>query len=214
MLLIAPSVLSADFSNVEKAIQKISESGADLIHYDVMDGDFVPPITFGSQFIEQAQKKTKLDADVHLMISKPWKHFASFAKSGAKYLTFHYEAAVHHHRHLQEIQALGIKAGISIVPSTPVSVLSELLPFLDLILIMSVNPGYGGQSFLPFCLRKIQYLAENKEKNGYSYLISVDGGINEKTAVEARLAGADILVTGSSFFNSDHPADLISRLRK
>jgi ribulose-phosphate 3-epimerase len=213
MIKIAPSILSADFSQIRSEIEKINSSTADLIHYDVMDGVFVPPITFGHQLIAEAQKHTKLPADVHLMIVEPWKHFESFAKAQASMITFHYEAAVHHHRHIQEIKSFGLKAGLSIVPSTPVEQIFPILHELDLVLVMSVNPGYGGQSFLKFCLQKIQILNEFRKTHHLDFLISVDGGINLDTSVQVKQAGADILVTGSAFFSATDPKDYVQRLR-
>lgn len=214
MVKVAPSLLSADFSRVQEAVETCRNSGADWIHYDVMDGVFVPPITFGHQFVADARKHADLPADVHLMTVEPWKHFQTFVQAGATAITFHYEAAVHHHRHVQELKGLGVLAGVSVVPSTPVQLLFPLLEFLDLVLVMTVNPGYGGQKFLEFCLEKIELLHQERTRRGLSFLISVDGGINTETAVQVKRRGADILVTGSSFFASSDPADYVARLRQ
>ncbi|MDR2659878.1 MAG: ribulose-phosphate 3-epimerase [Spirochaetaceae bacterium] len=211
--LIAPSILSADFSNMGKAIDDISASGADWIHMDIMDGSFVPPITFGAKMTANLRGRTSLPFDVHLMTQTPEKHIENFADAGADYITFHLETAVHAHRIVQNIRQLGKKAGISITPSTPVSALECLLPFVDIVLIMTVNPGYGGQSCITECFTKIEKLTRRRQEHGFNFLISVDGGINETTAPNAVSAGADILVTGSTFFNAADKPAIIKKLR-
>jgi Pentose-5-phosphate-3-epimerase len=154
--LIAPSVLSADFADIDSALRLIEQSGADWIHLDVMDGHFVPPITFGAKMVQDIRKRTRLPLDAHLMVEAPERQVEDFAEAGADFITFHPEACVHAHRCIQMIRNRGCKPGISIVPSTPVSVIEELLPFVELILVMTVNPGYGGQDLLPFCLEKVK----------------------------------------------------------
>ncbi|MDR2803076.1 MAG: ribulose-phosphate 3-epimerase [Treponema sp.] len=212
-LLIAPSLLSADFSNMGQAIDSISASGADWVHIDVMDGNFVPPITFGVKMLEDLRGRASLPFDVHLMTCSPENQLAPFAQAGADCITFHIEAAVHAHLIIQNIHKLGKKAGISIVPSTPATAISCLLPFLDLVLVMTVNPGYGGQTCITECFTKVEELTRQRAERGLNFLVSVDGGINESTAKEAVASGADVLVAGSTFFNAvDKPA-LVKKLR-
>lgn len=210
---VAPSLLSADFSCMHEGVKRIVSSGADLIHMDIMDGSFVPNITFGSKMVADIRAITSLPLDVHLMVVNPENHIEKFAEAGADTITFHYEAAVHVHRIVQQIKQYGKKAGISIVPSTPAMILSELLPILDVILIMTVNPGFGGQKLIPSCLEKVQTLDGIRKEKNYSYLMSVDGGINLETGSEARASGADILITGSTFFSSQTPAEDVIILR-
>lgn len=199
--LLAPSLLSADFSNLASAVKKIENDGGSIIHIDVMDGHFVPPISYGQPIIKSIRKLTKLPFDVHLMVEKPELMVDSFIEAGADWITFHYESTVHMDRLINHIKGSGKKCGISIVPSTPVSFLSQVLPLVDLVLVMSVNPGYGGQSFIPYSIEKIRELKKIREENNLSFKISVDGGVNEKNASEISQAGADILVSGSSFFS-------------
>lgn len=209
----APSILSADFSNVEAAIQRIHAAEADWIHLDVMDGHFVPNLTFGPKLVKDIRPHSSLPFDVHLMISEPEKYVEEFIEAGADYVTFHIEAAVHAHRIVQRIHAAGAKAGLSIVPSTPVSQLDSMLPYVDLILIMTVNPGFGGQELIPECLDKVRYLDEQGEAHGYEYLIAVDGGVNRSTVGSVRAAGADVLVSGSAFFKADDPKEEVRTMR-
>lgn len=191
----------------------IAPSGAEWVHLDVMDGCFVPNISFGPKMVADIRPHSSQIFDVHLMIRSPLNFVEEFAKAGADYITFHVEAAVHSHRVLQAIRALGKKAGIGIVPSTPVSFIEPLLPFVDLVLVMTVNPGYGGQPIIPECFDKVRSLAALREAGKGDYLISVDGGINESTAAVARDAGADVLVAGSSFFGATDKAALVRRLK-
>lgn len=199
--ILSPSILAADFTNLGESLHYIESKKASWVHIDIMDGTFVPNITFGQPVVSALRKISSLQFDVHLMIENPQLHIESFAEAGADWITFHYEAAVHHHRIIQQIHSLGKKAGISIVPSTPVSVLEDILPFVDLVLIMSVNPGFGGQTLIPRCVEKIAQLQELRLKNGYGFRLSVDGGINNKTIGMAVEAGADVIVSGSSFFS-------------
>lgn len=199
--LLAPSLLSADFSDLAGAVKKIETDGGSIVHIDVMDGHFVPQISYGQPIIKSIRKLTALPFDVHLMVEKPELMVDSFAESGADWITFHYEASVHLDRLIHHVHDLGKKCGVSIVPSTPVSFLSEILPLVDLVLVMSVNPGFGGQGFIPYSLEKIRELARIREEHSLDFLISVDGGVSEKNASEIAAAGADILVSGSSFFS-------------
>jgi len=198
---LAPSLLSADFSNLEKAIKQIEEEKGSVVHIDVMDGSFVPEITYGEPVVRSIRKLTKLPFDIHLMTEHPERHFKLFADAGADWITFHYEASPHSHRFIQMIHELGKKAGIAICPGTPVSLLSEILPSADIILVMTVNPGWGGQKILPSCVAKIKELKDIREQKNYNYLISCDGGVNQETVKDVIAAGVDIVVSGSSFFS-------------
>jgi ribulose-phosphate 3-epimerase len=200
-LLLSPSLLSADLSNLAVALRQIETQGGSLVHIDVMDGHFVPQISYGQPVIASMRALSALPFDVHLMVEHPEDMIESFAAAGSDWITFHYESTVHIHRLVERIHALGKKAGISIVPSTPVSVLSEILDMVDLVLVMTVNPGFGGQQLIPSCVSKIGQLAQIREEHGYPYVISVDGGINEKTISQVISAGADIVVSGSAFFS-------------
>ncbi len=199
--ILSPSLLAADFYHLEKDIAKIKAEGAPFIHIDIMDGAFVPQISFGEPVVKSLRSRTDLIFDVHLMTEKPENHIEAFAKSGADYITFHVESTVHIDRVISAIHALGKKAGIAIVPTTPVSALKEILPLVDLVLVMTVNPGFGGQKLLPYCLDKVRELIALKQKNGCQYLVSVDGGVNEKTLPDVLAAGTEVVVSGSAFFN-------------
>lgn len=212
-IMVAPSLLSADFANMGQAVQLIEAADGDILHLDVMDGAFVPRITFGSKMVADMRQLTSKPLDVHLMIEKPENHIKTFFEAGSDIITFHLEATVHVHRLLEYIRSLGIKAGISITPSTPVSALTELFTEVDIILVMTVNPGFGGQKLIPKCLDKVRTLQQIRKQGSYSFKISVDGGINKDTASEARGSGADILVAGSAFFSAQNKEEFVSTLR-
>ena len=199
--ILAPSLLSADFSNLGSEIKKIETNNGGAVHIDVMDGAFVPEITYGEPVIRSIRKLTKLPFDVHLMVDKPELHVKAFADSGADWITFHIEATNHAHRIIQMIHEMGKKAGVAICPGTPISVLSEILPCADIILVMTVNPGWGGQKIIPSCVKKVSELKAYREEHGLNYKISVDGGINNETLQSVIDAGTDIVVSGSCFFN-------------
>ncbi|KAA0259074.1 ribulose-phosphate 3-epimerase [Deferribacter autotrophicus] len=212
-MIVAPSILSADFSKLGEEIKAVEMAGADWIHIDVMDGHFVPNITIGPVVIKSLRKVTKLPFDVHLMISEPEKYVEEFVKAGADILTVHAEASIHLHRLITQIKDLGVKAGVSINPATPLSMLEEILPFVDLVLIMSVNPGFGGQQFIETSLAKIRRLKEMVSKLEKDIIIEVDGGVNGKNAASLKEAGCDVLVAGSYIFNSTDYKEKIKSLK-
>lgn len=201
--LLAPSLLSADFSSLENAIKKIEKDNGSVIHIDVMDGHFVPEITYGEPVVRSIRKLTKLPFDVHLMVTNPEAQIPLFADAGADWITFHWEAGAHVHRYIQMIHERGLKAGVSIVPSTPVAAIEEILQYADLILVMTVNPGWGNQTIIPSCVEKVKLLKKIREEKGYNYMISVDGGVNSKTLASVADAGADVIVSGSAFFKDE-----------
>src|SRR5699024_9792447 len=204
MTKIAPSILSADFSNLGEEIKDVENGGADYIHVDVMDGHFVPNITIGPLIVEAIKPITTLPLDVHLMIENPDDYISAFAKSGASIITVHQEACVHLHRTIQLIKSTGVKAGVVINPATPVEMIKEILPEVDMVLIMSVNPGFGGQSFIHHTVQKIKQVAKWRQQLNLSFEIEVDGGVNTETAKLCTDAGADVLVAGSAVFNQDN----------
>jgi ribulose-phosphate 3-epimerase len=211
--LAAPSILSADFGSLAEAVRLINESGADWIHVDVMDGHFVPNLSFGPKTVADLRPLTTLVLDCHLMVDNPQDFITSFAEAGADYFTFHLETAVHAHRVIQNIRAAGMKPGICIVPGTPVSALEELLGEVDLILILLVNPGFGGQKMIGACLEKIARLAALRKERGCRYLLSVDGGITAENSGRAIEKGTDVVVAGSAFFNAPDPAGAVRRMK-
>lgn len=210
---IAPSILAANFGNLQKEIEDITAAGADWLHIDVMDGTFVPPITFGDNLVTLAKKTTKLPLDVHLMIVNPEKHLESFANAGANVITVHQEVCPHLYKTLTAIRALGCASGVSINPATPVENVFDALEVADLVLVMTVNPGWGGQPFIPGCLEKIKKLSAEIKRRGLKTRIEVDGGINPSTAKECALAGASIFVAGSAVFGNPDKAAVIKQLR-
>ncbi|EPF27312.1 ribulose-phosphate 3-epimerase [Treponema socranskii subsp. paredis ATCC 35535] len=206
---LSPSLLSANFAHLEAAFKLIEQKRASAVHIDVMDGSFVPEISYGQPVIASLRPCTKLPFDVHLMVEHPERQVDSFADCGADWITFHIEGTTHVHRLVEHIKSLGKKAGIAFVPSTPVSALSEILPFVDLVLVMTVNPGFGGQTFIPSCVRKIEELAAIKKEKNLSFDISVDGGVNKTTAPPVIGAGADIVVSGSAFFKGEFDLECV-----
>ena len=212
---IAPSILSADFARLGEQVAEAEAAGADYIHVDVMDGHFVPNITVGPLIVEALRPHTKLPLDVHIMIAEPERYIKDFCAAGADILTFHAEATPHLHRAIQHIKECGVKAGISINPATPLAAIEEALPFADLILVMSVNPGFGGQSFIPETLSKVARLRRMLDEGGHDAELEIDGGIKPETAPDAARAGARVLVSGSAVFNDrESVAAAIAKLRK
>ncbi|MHB2153038.1 ribulose-phosphate 3-epimerase [Calditrichota bacterium GD2] len=202
MAFLAPSILSADLLKLEEQIAMVEKNGADLIHVDVMDGHFVPNMTFGPSMVKALKKITRLPLDVHLMVNNPMQFVEWFAAAGADYLTIHQEACWHLDRAVKRIKTLNCKAGISLNPATPVMTVQHLLKEVDLVLVMSVNPGFGGQAFIPYAVEKIATLNHWRSEYKADFLIEVDGGIDVRTAKQALKAGADVLVAGSSVFNT------------
>lgn len=211
---IAPSILSADFANLQRDIEFVEKHGADYIHVDVMDGQFVPNITFGPAVVQAIRPITKLPLDVHLMIVNPERFIHEFAKAGADIIGVHIEATPHLHRAIQMIKAENVKAEVVINPGTPVEAIKYVLPLVDQILVMTVNPGFGGQSFLPEMADKIRELAKLKEQYGYHYDIEVDGGIDDQTIRVCAEAGANVFVAGSYIYGTQHPEERINALKE
>jgi len=212
--LISPSILSADFGNLQKEIEMLNNSSADWIHLDIMDGVFVPNISFGLPVVKAVSKLSTKPLDVHLMIVNPENYVEKFCKAGAWMLTVQLEACLHLHGIIQQIKSLGMKAGVSLNPHTPVSMVENIITDIDLLLIMSVNPGFGGQKFIPKSLDKIKQAKELITKTGSNALIEVDGGIYVENAGEIYAAGADILVSGNAIFSADNPKDYIEKLKR
>jgi ribulose-phosphate 3-epimerase len=211
---IAPSILSADFANLQRDIEMINRSQADWFHVDVMDGVFVPNISFGMPVVKAVHRHATKPLDVHLMIVDPDRYIKEFKACGAEVLTVHYEACTHLHRTLQAIRVEGMKAGVAINPHTPVSVLIDILNDVDLVLLMSVNPGFGGQSFIENTFNKLSQLKTMREERGLSFLIEVDGGVNDTNAAKLIHAGADVLVAGNYVFASSQPEEVIAGLKR
>ena len=214
MIKIAPSILSADFSCLGEEVRAVDRAGADYIHVDVMDGHFVPNITIGPLVVDALRKVTGKPLDVHLMIENPDRYIPDFASAGADIITVHQEAVPHLHRTVQQIKSLGKRAGVSLNPATPVETLDVILDDLDLVLIMSVNPGFGGQTFIPSALDKIRVLRQRITQRGLATELQVDGGVKLDNIRDVVVAGADVLVAGSAVFNTDDYAATITALRE
>ncbi|HSI70382.1 MAG TPA: ribulose-phosphate 3-epimerase [Gillisia sp.] len=212
--LIAPSILAADFANLQRDVEMINQSEADWFHIDIMDGVFVPNISFGMPVLQAINKHAQKTIDVHLMIVDPDRYIKEFANLGANILTVHYEACTHLHRTLQAIKAEGMKAGVALNPHTSVTLLKDLIQDIDLVCVMSVNPGYGGQGFIENTLHKVKELKQMIEKKGTNTLIEIDGGVTDKNAAELVKAGADVLVAGSYVFKAKDQLETIKGLKK
>jgi ribulose-phosphate 3-epimerase len=213
MPIVAPSLLSANFLKLQEDCDMLNESQADWFHLDVMDGRFVPNISFGLPIIEQVRKATKKVCDVHLMILEPEKYTEAFKNAGADFLTVHIEACTHLHRNIQQIKSLGMKAGVALNPHSPVNSLSEVLQDIDMVLIMSVNPGFGGQKFIPNTFNKIKQLRKMIDEKGLNVHIEIDGGVTVENASSIIQAGADVLVAGNTVFKSANPKETIAQLK-
>lgn len=210
---ICPSLLSADFSDLKNQISELESAGADVLHCDIMDGSFVPNISFGAKIVSDINKITDLPLDVHLMINNPEKYINEFHRAGADYISVHYENNLHLNRIINQIKDLGIKSGVVLNPSTPVFMLEDIIECADYVLIMSVNPGFGGQKFIPDSLKKIRQLSELIKKNKYNCEIEVDGGVGLNNIKELSDAGADMFVCGNSIFSAKSKSEIIKKMR-
>ncbi|SDF17071.1 ribulose-phosphate 3-epimerase [Thermus arciformis] len=214
MLKFAPSILTADLARLGEAIKEAEAAGVDWIHLDVMDGVFVPNLTFGPLLVEAVRRVTSLPLDVHLMIVQPERYLEDFAKAGADHITVHFEATYHPHRAVQKVKELGKKAGLAINPATPLEAFEPLLPELDLALLMSVNPGFGGQRYIPTATERLRRLKAMRDRLNPGCLIEVDGGVNKETLAEVYRAGADVAVAGSALFNRRPVAENLKELKE
>lgn len=212
--IIAPSILAADFSNLEREVTLLNTSEADWIHVDIMDGMFVPNLSFGIPVVQAIYRHAKKPLDVHLMIVQPERYIEAFHQAGASIISVHEEACPHLHRVIQQIKLLGIKAGVALNPHTPIDVLENVIADIDLVCLMSVNPGFGGQSFIEKTYSKIKQLKELIAANSSKALIEIDGGVNEQNAKPLLLAGADVLVAGNFVFSSSNPKEMIKQLKE
>ena len=213
MALIAPSLLAADFLQLQNACNMLNESHADWFHLDIMDGRFVPNISYGPMLVNFFRKTTKKICDVHLMIEEPERYAQAFKEAGADILTVHYEASTHLHRNIQQIKSMGMKAGVALNPHTPVELLKDILQDIDIVLLMSVNPGFGGQSFIPHTINKIKRMREMIDEQLLNVTIEIDGGVTLENAKLIIDAGADVLVAGSTVFKAADPVATIAALK-
>jgi ribulose-phosphate 3-epimerase len=213
MAFLAPSILAADLLDLKEEVQLVEQNGADFIHVDVMDGHYVPNIAFGPEIVQALSRVTELPLDVHLMMVEPHKHIINFAKAGSSIITVHQEVCDHLDRVIRHIKENGCRAGVAINPATPVDSLNHILSLVDLVLIMTVNPGFGGQEFIPYSYDKIKKLAKIKSENNYNFLIEVDGGINLENVTSILEAGAEVIVTGSGIFKQDKIAEACSQFK-